>query len=224
MTVAATASRDTLVERLRALDTCVLSDALDREGVAGVAYGLVRLSGTRGLAGRVLTVTLGPTDGSIPARHLGTRAVESAGPGDVIVIEHHSTPKCGGWGGILSCAASVRGIDGVIVDGMCRDIDEAVALDFPMFAGGAVPATARGRVQEVAFQEPVSIRGVAVHAGDFVLADGSGIVFVPAAKIEPVLDRAEMLYAREAAMLEAVRRGQPVGSVMNHNYEGMVHK
>jgi 4-hydroxy-4-methyl-2-oxoglutarate aldolase len=207
--------------RLEKIDTCVLSDALDRLNLRGVAFGLHRLAGQRRIAGRVITVTLGPAEGASP-RHLCTAAIELGAAGDVIVVEHHAHQQAAGWGGILSFAAKHKGIEGVIVDGMCRDVDEAIDFDFPVFAAGAVPATARARVMEVACQEPVVVRGVRVYPGDLVLADSSGVVFVPAKWAAEVIAVAENLAAREQQMVERLRRGETVSAVMNHQYENML--
>jgi 4-hydroxy-4-methyl-2-oxoglutarate aldolase len=211
-----------LQARLVKVDTCVLSDALDRLGVRGVAFGIGRLAGQTRVAGRVITVTLGPAEGGVAPRHLCTAAVDQGGPGDVIVVEHHAHQQAAGWGGILSFAAKSRGIEGVIVDGMCRDIDEAIEFGFPVFGVGAVPATARGRVMEIACQEPIVVRGIRVRPGDWVLADSSGVVFVPAARLEEVLATAEGLAAREQQMIARVRNGEPVSVVMSHQYESML--
>lgn len=213
-----------LRRRLGRLDSCVLSDALDRAGIEGVAAGLARLSGDRPVFGPVLTMRLGPADGRPSDRHLGTRAIEAAAPGDVILVEHHSRADCAGWGGILSCAAHHQGVAGVVVDGMCRDIDESRQLGFPVFARGAVPTTARGRVIELAFGVPVTIGGIAAAPGDWFFGDGSGGVLLPAARVEDIVAGAEQLMAREAAMIAAVRAGRPVGQVMAGNYERMLEE
>ena len=211
-----------LQARLVKIDTCVLSDAMDRLGIRGVAFGIGRLAGQARVAGRVITVTLGPAEGGVAPRHLCTAAVDQGGPGDVIVVEHHAHQQAAGWGGILSFAAKSRGIEGVIVDGMCRDIDEAIEFGFPVFGAGAVPATARGRVMEIACQEPIVVRGIRVYPGDWVLADSSGVVFVPVARLEEVLATAEGLAAREQQMIARVRNGEPVSVVMSHQYESML--
>jgi regulator of RNase E activity RraA len=213
-----------LVKRLARLDTCAVSDALDRLGLRGVAFGLRRLAGTHSFAGRVITVTLGPADGATAPRHLCTTAVDMGGAGDVIVVEHHAHQEAAGWGGILSYAAKRNGIEGVIVDGMCRDIDEAAGLDFPVVGLGAVPATARSRVMETACQDPIVVRGIRVYPHDFVLADGSGVVFVKAARALEVLELAESLAERERQMVERLRAGEPVSAVMGHQYESMLDK
>lgn len=213
-----------VVARLAKLDTCVVSDAMDKLGVKGVAYGLRRLATSKKLAGRVRTVKLDEARGRTAPRHLCTAAVDGAEPGDVIVIEHRSRADCAGWGGILSAAAVKRRLAGVVIDGMCRDIDESEALGFPVYGGGAVPATARGRVIETDSNCRIEICGVDVGPGDFVLADGSGVVFLPETRVREILDTADRLAARELAMIEAVRSGAPVAEVMAGSYELMLEK
>src|SRR6186713_752330 len=169
---------DDLQTRLARLDSCVVSDALDKLGLTGVAPGLGRLSTNNKIAARVHTVKLESSNGRLANRHLCTGAVEASTPGEILVVEHHSRADCAGWGGILSRAALVKGIAGVIVDGMCRDIDESRELDFPVFARGVVPTTARGRIIETGFDCPITVSHVIVHPGDWVIADGSGVVFM----------------------------------------------
>lgn len=176
------------------------------------------------IAGRVVTVRLKSASGEKPQRHLGTAAVQAAAPGDIIVIDHAGRIDVAGWGGILSTAARARGLAGVIVDGACRDIDEARDAGFPVYARAAVPITARGRIVEDSFNEPVRIGEIAVQPGDLVIADGSGVVFIPADRAEQVISAAEQIAAREAAMADDVRTGQSVVEVMGRSYETMVTK
>src|SRR5512147_3010429 len=84
-----------LVTRLRRLDACAVSDAMDRLGIAGqVVGGLEQRSTTRRIAGRAVTYRLVPAGqaprGDGPVRHLGTTAIELASPGDVIVVEQRT--------------------------------------------------------------------------------------------------------------------------------------
>ncbi|MNW21232.1 hypothetical protein D3C71_2220300 [compost metagenome] len=60
--------------------------------------------------------------------------------------------------------------------------------------------------------------------GDWVVADSSGVAFVPAASIEAVLDAAEIIAAKEAAMTKAVLAGNPVSAVMGASYEHLLEK
>jgi len=112
----------------------------------------------------------------------------------------------------------------VIVDGSFRDIDEARDLGLPIFALPPVPVTARGRVAEHDFNCPVTISGIAVYPGDWLVADGSGVVFVPATRLEEVIAIAEDILARETLMARDIDGGTPIGDVMGANYEDMLKK
>lgn len=216
----------TIVERLGRLDACALSDALDKLGLAGCVTGLAPLSGTRRIAGRVRTVKLVAKDAAPPAagpaRHLGAAAIDTASPGEIIVVEQRTGIDAGSWGGILSLGAKLRAIAGVIADGPVRDIDEARQLDFPVFARGVTARTARGRIVELGGDIPVEIGGVTVEAGDFALADGSAVVFLRAALADRILDEAELIARKEALIADELRRGTPVGRAMGANYEHML--
>lgn len=213
------------LERLCALDTGAVSDALDRLGHTGVAIGLHSLTGHHRISGRAVTVRLVGHDEVPPAtRHLGTSAIEAAAPGDVIVVDHAGRSEVAGWGGLLSLAAARRGVSGVIVDGAVRDVDEARDLDFPMFARTSVPTTARGRVGELATNVPVEICGLRVEPGDFVVADGSGVVFVDCNEVEAVLDAAELIAARERLIADAIRLGTPITEAMGVQYERLIER
>ncbi len=211
------------VQRLSRLDCCAVSDALDKLKLSGVVSGLPQLAGSMRIAGRSVTMKLGT--GSAPpgpVRHLGTTAVEAANPGDIIVVEQRSGIEAGCWGGILTLGARLRGVAGVIADGPVRGIDEAKGLDFPVFARACTARTARGRVVELAVNGPVEIGAVIVNPGDYVIADGSAVVFIKPEHIEQVLAAAEAIAAREAAMAQALRDGRPITEVMGASYEHML--
>ena len=214
---------DAAVERLLRLDTCAVSDALDKLKLGGVVSDLPQLSGSGRVAGKVVTVKLGvgsPPPG--PRRHLGTTAIEAARPGDVIVVEQRSGVEAGRWGGILTLGAKLRGIAGVIADGPVRDIDEARGHGFPIFARACTARTARGRIVELGTNCPITIGDVAVRPGDYVIADGSAVVFIAPENIGAVLDGAETIAARESAMADALRAGKPITEVMGASYEHML--
>ena len=217
---------DDPVKRLQRLDVCAVSDAMDKLGLPPSVSGLTQQSTQQRIAGRVVTYKLVPAAQVPPhegaPRHLGTTAIEAAQPGDVIVIEQRTGLDAGSWGGILSLAAKLRQVAGVVVDGPVRDIDESRAYEFPVYARGLTARTARSRVAEAFTNQPVRIGEVTVCPGDYVIADASGAVFIAAADIERVLKAAEMIVGREAAMAQALRAGQPVSQVMGADYEHML--
>ena len=217
------AGTDARVARLRRLDCCAVSDALDKLGLAGTVTGLPQRSGSGRIAGRAVTLALGtgePPPG--PKRHLGCAAIEAAGPDDVIVVEQRTGLDAGCWGGLLSLGASVRGVAGVVADGPVRDIDEAIEMGFPVFCRSLTAFTARARVVEKGTNVPVRIGDRDCVPGDYVLADRSAVIVIPAAAIDRVLEAAEGIVAREAAMAAAIRRGVPIGEVLGGQYEDML--
>jgi 4-hydroxy-4-methyl-2-oxoglutarate aldolase len=219
-------TQDKIVARLTRLDCCAVSDALDKLGLHGCVTGLPPLSVIRKIAGRVHTVRLvakdkvPPTSG--PPRHLGTTAIEACKPGEIIVVEQKSGIDAGSWGGILSLGARLRGVAGVIADGPVRDVDEARQMDFPVFGRATTARTARNRIVEVGTDIPVTIGEVTVRPGDYVLADGSAVVFLAQIDAAKILDVAETIAGREAAMARALQDGMPITEVMGADYEHML--
>jgi 4-hydroxy-4-methyl-2-oxoglutarate aldolase len=213
------------VHRLRKLDCCTVSDAFDRMGLTGVVTGVPRASGVGTLAGRVTTIKLGlgdPPPG--PSRHLGTTAIEISGPDNVIVIEQRTGRDAGSWGGILTLGAVLRGVAGVLADGPVRDIDEARVHGFSIFTRSFTARTARGRVTEIGTNVSIIFEGVPVNPGDYVIADSSGIAFIPAEKIDTLLDVAEDIGAKETSMIRALRGGLSSSQVMGGDYEDLLKR
>ena len=214
-----------IVVRLNRLDSCAVSDAMDKLGLKGVVTGIHQYSTQRKIAGRVLTAKLGIDDGKhTAAKHLGTTAIESADPGDVIVVEQRCGIDAASWGGNLSLGAKVRGVAGVICEGPARDIDESRQHDFPVYARDHTCTTARGRLVEVETGKNITVGSIEVNAGDFVIADASAVVFIREADIARVLDAAEKIVEKEKLMADAIRAGTPIGKVMGADYESMLKR
>ena len=216
------------VSRLSRLDSCAVSDALDKLGLKGSVTGIERFSTDRRLAGQVLTVKLDRAEGRDTSltspRHLCTTAIEAAKPGDIIVVEQRTGLDAASWGGNLSIGAQVRGVAGVIVEGPARDIDDSRKLDFTVFARSHTARTARGRIVEVATNEPITVGDVTVSPADYVIADASAVVFVAQSEVARVLETAEAIMQREDALAQAIRAGTPISQVMAGNYENMLKK
>ena len=215
---------DALRAEMLGYDTCLLSDALERLHLPYGISGIRPLAAGRRIFGPAVTVKLESFRGDLPKQHLGTSAIAAALPGDIIVVEHHARSDCAGWGGLLALAAKARGIGGVIVDGLARDVDECADMDFPLFARGATPITARGRVMETATNGLVMIGAVPLRAHDFVLADANGVVILPQDRIDDIVGEARRLNAFEDGIRAAVTAGTPIGEAMNESYETALKK
>lgn len=219
---------DDITLRLLRLDSCAVSDALDKLGLPPAVTGLPPRGVVRKIAGRVHTVKLVAKDEAPPAtgapRHLGTAAIEASQPGEIIVVEQRTGIDAGSWGGILSLGAKVRGVAGVIADGPLRDADEAREMDFPVYSRTLTARTARNRVAEAATDVPVRIGDVTVNPGDYAIADSTGVCFLAASDAAKVVAEAENIAMREAAMGKALLTGQRITQVMGANYERMLER
>lgn len=211
------------VDRLALLDVCAVSDAKDSLGLPAAVSGIPRQSGNGLLAGRAKTVKLveGVPPANVAKVHLGARAIVSADAESVIVVAHPGI-DAGGWGGVLSTGAQLAGVRGAVLDGPTRDRDEAVGLGFPIFARGTTARTARGRLYEQSAGETITFGDQSVSDGDYVIADASGVAFIAAADIERVLEEAERIARKEAAMVASLRAGNPITEVMGADYENML--
>jgi regulator of RNase E activity RraA len=207
----------TVLERLQALDTCVVSDALDHLGITGATTGIRPIWGMPKVVGYARTVEVvdAAASGGVTGRHMATQTVSTGGPEDVVVIANQGRTNVSCWGDILTVAAQQRQIRGVVIDGACRDVDAIAEAQFPVYSRAGVPVTARKRIIDRASDVPVAFAGVRVEPRDLVIADASGVVFVPSTSAEEVLAAAERLAERQSAMVKAVQDGRSVVEVMH---------
>ena len=204
-----------LLDRLRQLDSCAVSDALDTLGLGGATTGIRALWPAPGtIVGRARTLGVTWREPDRHGVHIATPLVEDAAPGDIIVIDNRGNTDVSCWGGILTVAALSKGIAGVVIDGACRDISESHELGLPIFGRAVVPVSARGRIVQESMDEPVRIDRAVVRSTDYVIADANGVVFIRPDDAERVITLAEKIAAREVDMIAAVRSGKSVVDVM----------
>jgi regulator of RNase E activity RraA len=216
---------DGLVASLARFDTCTVSDAMDKLGLAGATYGVRPAWKCPKIFGRAVTMKLKPAGVDKPTQHLGTAAIDLAKPGEIIVIENTVRPDAPGWGGLLSLGAKTKGLGGVVTDGPVRDVDECEQLGFPLYSRSVVPISARGRIVQESVNEEIKFAGVQVKPGDIVLADGSGVIIIPQAKLAEVVAAATDIADQEAKMAEEVRAGKSMVEILERRgYEAMLRK
>jgi regulator of RNase E activity RraA len=212
--------------RLDALATSNLSDALDRLGIARCAVqGIVPRWGRTKVVGRAVTIRM-TAAGAVPAvAHLGVDAIAASEAGDVLVVDNRGDLHHNCWGEILSLAAQLKGVCGVVVDGAVRDVDTCETFGFAVHARGTVPSTARGRIVQEAWNVPVRLGDAPVRPGDVIVADVNGVVVVPIERLAEVVQAAEEIMAKENAMLDALRAGESILEVdRRFNYEHMLRQ
>jgi 4-hydroxy-4-methyl-2-oxoglutarate aldolase len=135
------------------------------------------------------------------------KGLELARKGDVLVIDNQSHSDTACWGEIVSTEAKVKGMQGVVVDGLVRDIEGIRSLGFSVFARGTVPrVSGRDNLGEV--NVVVQCGGVAVTPGDIVVGDEDGIVVVPARKAREVLHNARAVLEFEEEFIKKIKAGK----------------
>jgi len=203
------------LDRLAALDTNTVSDALDFLGLQGATFGLRPLWDCPKIVGRASTVQLGAKTDAAPTAHLITPVIGQIHTDDRILVIAGGIEGISCWGDILANAARAKKIRGTVIDGMSRDIDGSADIGYPVYGRGVTMISARNRIVQLSSGGAVTVAGVVVNEDDYVIADRCGTVFVPASRIEEVIDLAENIDRRQAGMLQAVRDGHPVERVMH---------
>lgn len=191
--------------RLIELGTACLSDALDRLGIAGACLGLVPMARTFRVAGPAYTVRMlpkGMTDKSVGDY------IDAVEPGHVVAIDNQGRLDVTVWGDILTSVAARKGIGGTVIDGVCRDSDRCIELEYPVYARAATMRTGKDRVCAEAYNEPIQVCGIRVEPGDWLVGDADGLVAVPVGVIDEVLGIGAAVARAESEIRAAVVAGE----------------
>lgn len=195
-----------LVEKLRRVDFPTLGHYLE-EGFCDPL--LQRQAGTDRIVGRAVTVRITATDSTMLHHAAGL-----VGPGDVVVVDCGGDRRHAPLGEVVVNALASRGAAGVVVDGLCTDIDALRALGLPVYAYGRTALTTKLHgIADGSLCAPVVCGGVPVQAGDVVLGDANGVVIASAARLAAVVDEALDDDAEEPALVAQLWQGRPLGSL-----------
>lgn len=199
-----TAEPDELIRTLSTLSTPTVSDALDRLGIPGQAFGIRAIDESLTMCGRAHTLRYQPVglDGGTVGDY-----IDDVPPGSVLVLDNAGRLDATVWGDILTLMASRRGVAGTVIDGVCRDTGRAREIGYPIYARGHWMRTGKDRVALVAAEVPVTIGGVLVSQGDAILGDADGIVVLPRAREREVIDAALAIEKAEEAIRASVLGG-----------------
>jgi len=117
-------------------------------------------------------------------------AIDSLRHNDVVVHSEDHACTNAPWGELMTTIAQRNGAVGAICDSMIRDCKRMIEMGFPVFYKGIRPVDSLGRGKVMAFDVPVRCGGVLVHPGDLIFADFDGIVVVPKAIEDEVIQQA----------------------------------
>jgi 4-hydroxy-4-methyl-2-oxoglutarate aldolase len=188
-----------IVKQLGAYPTTQIADSGGPVSVVGP--GITHQCGGVDVCGPATTVWTRPGDILFPLK--STDLVQA---GDVLVIDGGGRLDAALVGDVVSNTLLGQGCQGIVVDGVIRDVEGIEEVGLPVYARGAHPATGSAQGPG-AINVPMQCGGVLVHPGDVVRADRSGVVVVPADRVEEVLARTRAVDQREAEWRTALNAG-----------------
>ena len=198
---------DEIREMFSTLSTPRISDAMHRKGcmigITSICGGNIRA------AGQAITVQTFAGDWAKPVQ-----AIELAKSGDMLVINNDGGTHIAPWGELATISALNRGVAGVIIDGSVRDVDDIRIMNYPTWARGTCPNAGEPK----GFGEinaEIQCCGQTVRAGDWIIADESGVVVVPKERAYEVARRALEVQKTEDRIREELKRGKGLAEVMN---------
>ena len=193
-----------LIKELKTMDTASVSDAMDKLGIPAGLLGIQAVIPGQKICGEAFTVHYVPC-----GMEKGTVGdfIDDVKPGQVVVIDNGGRTYCTVWGDIMTFTAKTKGIEGTLIDGVCRDVDGIRRIGYPVYSKGKYMVTGKERVQVDAVNVPVAISGVQVRPDDIILADESGAVCIPKEKAEEILALAKHIEEVEQQIIAEVKNG-----------------
>jgi regulator of RNase E activity RraA len=146
-------------------------------------------------------------------------AIEAMPPGCIAVVDALGIADAGIFGDILCERMKVRGIAGLVTDGVVRDVAGVLATDLPVWCDGAAAPPSIAGLTFVNWQEPIGCGGVAVFPDDAIVADEDGAVVIPNALLTDVVEAAAEQEKLETWILGEVQSGAPLPGLYPPNAE-----
>lgn len=196
-----------LVAKASKFPPSIFSDVNDRRGALHGRIAALRPS--MKLAGPAFTVEVRPGDNLMIHA-----AMSLAKPGDILVIDGKGDQTAALMGTIMLTACKKLGIAGVVIDGAVRDSNEIAEMGYPVFSVGTNP---NGPTKNVPGRigHPISIGGVTVRSGDFIVADCDGVTAIEKEKLESLLPLAQKKVDDEAKRIAAINAGDTTAGWLN---------
>ena len=190
-----------VIEDFGKISTTVISDAMNRTNVMKAS--IKPLIENVRIAGNAITVKCIVGDNIMT--HM---AIYLAMAGDIIVIDGKGYADKSIWGGIKKEVSKDRGIEGIVIDGSIRDIQDVKKLQYPVFCSGVTSAGPHKGWGD-SINVPIQCGGVPVHPGDIIVGDDDGVVVVPLKDANEVLEKARERRKLEEGWMKKIGAGKP---------------
>jgi regulator of RNase E activity RraA len=183
--------------------------------------------GQKRVVGRAFTMRFLPgredlaTPESLASGRSTRAAIEAMPDGSVIVIDAMGTLDAGVFGDILCARMKLRGVAGLVTDGVVRDGAGVLGVGLPVWCQGVAAPPSVSGLTFAGWQEPIGCGGVAIFPDDVIVADDDGAVVIPKALVGDVLDAAPEQERLEAWIMAEVERGVPLLGLYPPNAEAM---
>ena len=191
-----------LVERFKKLPAANVADTMGRSCALSSQIRLIGNPKEAIMCGVALTVKARPGDNLMLHK-----ALDMAGEGDVIIVSNEGDRTQSLMGEIMAVYAHhCRNVEGIVLDGPIRDLEELSQMEFFLYATGSTPG---GPYKEGPGEVnvPISVGNIAVKPGDIVLGDRDGVIIIPRADAASIIDAAEAYAAMDAGKVAAAKNG-----------------
>ena len=193
-----------MIAIFREVSTSNISDAMHRKGAM---RGILPVNLGVKIVGRAVTVQTFAGDWAKPVE-----AIDLAGPGDVLVV-YNGSNFIAPWGGLATLSCKMKGIEGVVIDGAVRDVDEIRAMKYPVFSSGITPNAGDPKGMGEINSE-INCAGQIVKPGDYIVGDECGVVVIPKERAYEIARRAKEVEKTESRLYEEIRRGSTLSQVI----------
>lgn len=190
-----------IIEGYRAIfSTASIADACDQ--IVGktmfLPFEVKNRINDKKIVGPAVTILEDVTDEKLPPQH-ALDAIDESAAGSVIVIGGSpALENVAVWGGLMTAGAVANKHEGAVLMGGVRDLTEIRRdYDFPVFAKTVTPGTTLGRFKTLDANVALTLGEVTVHPGDLIVGDVDGVVCVPQAQVEAVLELSKSIDQRE---------------------------
>lgn len=196
-----------LIKELNGFDTPEISDALDACHIEGALLGIKPIIKGAKIVGPIFTVKYLPYENKPANFKNAGNYIDDVPANSIILIDNDGREDCTTWGSILTQAAKLKNISGVVIHGSARDINFIEKESYPVFASAIYMRSGKNRVFKYADQCELNINNITIRPFDIIIADDHGVLIIPQDRLVEVIRKAHNIRKTENCIVSAVKNG-----------------